>query len=67
MTVPRLPLLPPSSRESVVARVLCFAVGLLAGYVLSGLILGPGVLAVLIGIETGMTVAAIFGRVRPEH
>jgi hypothetical protein len=33
-----------------VLRLLVFFVGLVAGYVASGIVLGPGVLSVLIGI-----------------
>ena len=35
--------------------------GLAAGYVLSGFVLGPGVLAVLIGLALGTALAAILG------
>jgi hypothetical protein len=38
-------------------RIGYFLVGLVAGYVLSGFVLGPGYLAVLVGVGTGFALA----------
>ena len=43
-------------------RLLLFLGGLVAGYVLTGIVLGPGVLAVLLGVVAGLAAAALLGK-----
>jgi hypothetical protein len=43
-------------------RIALFLGGLVAGYVLSGFVLGPGFLAVLIGVVLGLLLAVLVGR-----
>jgi hypothetical protein len=42
-------------------RVGVFLLGLVAGYVLSGFVLGPGWLAVIVGVVLGCLLAAFVG------
>lgn len=43
-------------------RLLLFLGGLVAGHVLSGIVLGPGVLAVLLGVALGLAAAAFLDK-----
>jgi hypothetical protein len=54
---PHCQTLPMTSR-----RIALFLVGLVAGYILSGFVLGPGVLAVLLGVVVGLVLAGVLGR-----
>ena len=43
-------------------RVLLLVAGLVVGYVLSGFVLGPGYLAVVVGVLVGVGAAMLFGK-----